>query len=101
MKYYIPYKILIINEQVEKTAQDESFLHCMKLAFDWANRMGLKGKRVFDLYLEKPDYRNYDPLRQHHTLWCKLECTEQDRKAWEKLREEQAFQYVLDLLKEE
>ena len=101
MQSYIPYRILTINEQVEKTAQDESFLYCMKLVFDWANQMGIKGQRVFSLHLETPNSNNYNPLRQHKVLWCKIECTEEERKAWEKLGEEQVVQYVRDLLNEE
>jgi hypothetical protein len=100
MKEYIPHRLLVINDQVEKSTQDETFMHCMKMAFQWANDMGLKGKKVFGLFLETPDPSKYDPLRQHSSLWCKIECTKEEREQWEEMKDLQVKQYVNDILKE-
>ncbi len=100
MKYYIPHRILIIHEQVVRSKDDESFLHAMKIAFNWANEMGIKGKRVFGMYLELPDKENYNLLKQHSSLWCQIECTKEERKRWEELQEIQVKNYVYDFLNE-
>lgn len=82
MKSFIPHKILVINDQVSVEQHNSTLSQCYALAFDWANRMGLEGKRVFDLLLKAPDYHQ-DPLNCQSVLWCKIECSEEDRKIWE------------------
>lgn len=87
MKTWIPHKILTMNEQVIQTYNDEAFLRCMNLAFDWANQMGIKGQRVFDLTITTPSDRPYDPLNEVISVWCKIECTEEQRQHWQRNRE--------------
>ena len=83
MKSYIPHRILVINDQVVQSALDETLFECYRLAFKWANDMGLQGKKVFDLFLEKPKYDG-DPMNiPRYYLWCKIECTEDERKIWD------------------
>lgn len=93
-KSYIPHRILIINDQINESARDKTLSECYRLAFDWANKMGSQGKKVFDLYLQKPDY-DKDPMNMaRYILWCKIECTIEERKLWEeqqKLNFENAF----------
>lgn len=79
IKYFIPYCILHINEEIEEC---EILMTVMKHAFDWANRMGLEGKRVDSLVLEKP--RRDHPFEILSRLFCEIECTEQERIEWEK-----------------
>lgn len=98
MKSYIPYRILVINCQFIESYQDEVLLQCFRLSLDWANRMGLKGKRVYDFYLEKSDPKN--PLDYLSYLWCKVECTEDERKLWKEQRELNVKHAVYEFLKE-
>ena len=100
MNHYIPHKILIINEQVQQKESDDAFMHCMKLAFQWANDMGINGKKVSNLYLENPNPNVFDPLRQHKALWCKIECTEEERNQWDSLRKIQLDKMIMDQIKE-
>lgn len=87
MKSFIPHRILVINEQVVQEKDEENMTRCYQLAFDWANRMGMKRKRVFDLYLQSPD-PNKDPINIHcqSYLWCKIECTMEERKIWDEIQ---------------
>lgn len=86
MKSYIPHRILIINDQVTHTAMNETVFYCYRLAFDWSNRMGIEGKRVFDLFLEKPKY-DADPLNiPLYSIWCKIECTIEERERWDEMQ---------------
>lgn len=98
---YIPHRLLVINEYAGTNLDDAVMNECYRLAFDWANDMGRKGKRVFGLFLQRPDPKNHDPVRQQSHLWCKIECTVGEREIWEEMQEIQARQYVLDMLKEE
>ncbi len=101
MKSYIPHRILIINEQICKNEEEKILTNCFQLSFDWANRMGLEGKRVFDLFLQKPDERNYNPMRQQSFLWCKIECTIEERKLWDEQQEQNIQKAVIDALSDE
>lgn len=97
MKTYIPYKLLVINEFSENEAMNK----CYRLAFDWANKIGRNGKRVFDLYIQRPDPENYNPLsQQSYNLWCKIECSMREHDIWEEMQELQAKEYVLNMLKD-
>lgn len=98
MKSYIPHQILIINEQIETNEKDKGFMNCMERAFSFANEMGLRGKRVCGLRLQKPGDKNYDPLNARMILWCQIECTIEERENWEKNRENHMSQYIIDLL---
>ena len=100
MKYYIPHRILIINECIIQSKDDENFMNVMKLAFDWSNKMGIQGKKVFGMYLELPNINNFNPLIQHYTLWCKIECNEEQRKIWEENQEIKLKNYFFNLLNE-
>lgn len=82
MKSYIPHRIFVINDQIVHETMDR----CYQLAFDWANRMGMEGKRVFDLCLQRPDPNNFNPLRQQSYLCCKIECTIEEREKWDELQ---------------
>ena len=68
MKSYIPHRLLLINEHVTMSSEDPVFMECMRLAFEWANDMGLQGKKVHSLTLQKPDPNQYNTLRQHKSL---------------------------------
>jgi hypothetical protein len=78
---YIPCCILRLNKQIER---DPVLIQAMRLVFDWANKNGLAGKKVYNLKLDDP---SADPLSLSYGLWCMVECTEEERKAWEKHRE--------------
>lgn len=101
MKSYIPHRILIINEHVQKNENDPVFFHLMKLVFQWSNDMGIENKKVFGLHLQEPDPYNYSPLQQHKSLWCKIECTQEERKQWDDIQEMQIRKAVHDMLKED
>lgn len=97
MKYYIPHRLLLINEQVQ---EDPILMKCMQLAFQWANDMGIKEKKVSHLHLEKPDPYRFDPLNQHYTLCCKIECEEEERSSWNKMKEIEVKKYIFDQISE-
>jgi len=82
VKNYIPKKLLVITYDVNSDVYNDVLIDCLFKSFDWANRMGLEGKKVYDLTLKEPDRDN--PLSTALTLWCKVECSEQERKDWEK-----------------
>lgn len=92
MTSYIPHLILTLTDQVTMNAMDETITEGYRLAFDWANRMGKEGKRVYDLFLQKPTYE--DPLNIRYSLWCKIECTEDERRIWEKNRERMLIESI-------
>jgi hypothetical protein len=101
MNSYIPHRILVINQQITKNADDEALLQAFRLAFDWANRMGQEGKRVFDLYLQRPDINNYNPLANQSYLWCKIECTQEERERWDEIQKVNVTQAVLKAMSED
>lgn len=84
MKSYIPHRLLIINEHISENAEDENFMRSMQLAFDWANQMGLQGKKVSGLNLVKP---HPDILNQRQSLWCIMECSEEEQELWNELKD--------------
>ena len=98
INYYIPHCIVKINSIVEV---DPMFESCMLRVFDWANRMGLEGKKVYSLNLVQPLKDNYDPLNLDSSLWCKLECTKEDREKWEQSRENQIKHAIHTLLEDD
>lgn len=100
-KSFIPHRILVINDQVVQAKDNETLTRCYQLAFDWANRMGKEGKRVFDLFLQRPDPNNYNPMRQQSYLWCKIECTIEERKKWDELQKLNIELAVLNMLGDE
>jgi hypothetical protein len=100
VKSYIHHRLLIINEQVDKNSNDDTFMRCMQISFDWANRMGLEGKRVWRLHLQEPDPNDYNPLAQHKSLWCMIECTIEERTRWEEINKLNIEHAVYDMLKD-
>ncbi len=78
MKSSISHCLLNINQDVQK---DPILMESMKLIFEWANDMGIKGKKVFGLHFVEPDLRKIpaEPYR----IYCRIECSEQEREAWE------------------
>jgi hypothetical protein len=78
---------------------DYIFLHCMQMAFDWANQKGLKGQKVFALHLVEPDKNSL--VRQPHRISCMIECTKEEREAWEKSQEENIIHAVKQAITEE
>lgn len=101
MKSYIPHRLLVINDQIVEAKDNESMERCYQLAFDWANRMGLEGKKVFSLFLERPDPKNFNPMRQQSYLWCKIECTEEERAKWDEIQKLHAEHAVYKMLNDE
>lgn len=101
MKSCIPHRLLVINEHAQENDEDPVFMTCMRLAFQWANDMGLQGKKVHSLTLQKPDPNKYDPIRQQKSLWCKIECEEDERNRWNEMQELQVKQAVYDMLKDD
>lgn len=93
VKNYIPHCILHINEQIDEC---DTLMTIMNHAFDWANRMGLEGKRVGSLVLEKP--RPDHPFAISSRLFCEIECTEKERTEWEKNQKKQLHQAIHDAL---
>ena len=96
MKHFIPHRIFVINEQIEFSNMREIILRCYALAFEWANKMGLEGKRVYDLYLQKPDPINCNSMNTASYLWCKIECTEEERMQWEEQQKLNIIDNVLN-----
>jgi hypothetical protein len=94
MKSCIPHKLLVINAFAEQSMEDPCFMQCMKMAFQWANDMGINGKKVFDLHLERADHNNL--VARPAILWCNIECTIEERERWEKMRELQIKQEVYE-----
>ncbi len=101
MKSYIPHRLLVVNASASNFIDDPVMNECYRLAFDWANEMGRQGKKVFGLRLEKPDEKNYNAMRQHSTLWCQIECTEEERVRWEEMQKFNVQHAVYNLIKEE
>ena len=91
---YIPHCILKIN----RPRDEATLIHCMSLAFNWANEMGLKGKKVMDLTLVDASEESF--VDQPSALFCKIECTEEHRKLWESTRELEIIKCVYDQLKD-
>lgn len=81
MIHFIPHRLLVINE-FDNQSESKILEMCMNLAFQWSNDMGMKGKKVSGLFLERPK-ASYDPLGGRGILWCKIECTEDEYKLWE------------------
>jgi hypothetical protein len=101
MKSYIPHRILVINRAAIEHKDEETLSRCYQLAFDWANRMGQEGKKVFDLFLEKPDYGK-DPLNiGRYYLWCKMECTIEEREKWDVIQKLNIQHAVFTALKDD
>lgn len=80
-----------MNEETEKTFVDylilktvidseEDLIECMKKVFDFANDMGIQGKKVFGLHIDHPSYK--DPLSIQTYFKCKISCSEKERTAW-------------------
>lgn len=99
VKSYIPHKLITLNSQISQNGDDKVLMECFRKAFDWANQMGLEGKRVFDFYFERPDPSN--PFAGQSYIWCKIECTEEERKYWEEMREIKIKLSIYDALNEE
>jgi len=57
MKEWIEHEILKLSHAVN-TDIDPSLQRGISFMFDWANRMGLEGKKVKGLTLEKPKLEN-------------------------------------------
>lgn len=100
MKSYIPHRLLVINQQFNANADDPVLMESMKVAFEWANKMGLEGKSVCNLYLQKADHKEFDPMRQQSILWCKIECTEEERKIWDETQEKYAKLAAINAIKD-
>ena len=75
MKSYISHRLLIIDEHVK--FDDPILIRCMQLAFEWANSMGLQGKKVHSLTIINPDPNQSCLLQNNQTVWCKIECEEE------------------------
>ena len=85
--HYIPKKLLVITDSnVTYTYNDPIFCSCMQKAFQWANEMGLNGKKVSGLHIQTRDFEDMNPLSPHIIIWCQIECTEEERRAWEDMQ---------------
>lgn len=78
---YIPHKIATFNSDFSKFQDDPILVMAMRAVFDYANEMGLKGKRVSDLIIQPPasDPRNFNPLNLNTFIGCKIQCTQEER----------------------
>lgn len=92
---------MVINTQIQTQPDDKAFMEYMRLAFNWANEMGLKGKKVFGLLLKQPDSNNFDPVNTQSILWCQVECTKEERECWEENRKMKMEQWFCDSLRDE
>jgi hypothetical protein len=101
MKLYIYHQLLVFNEQIQQNPDDPVFMRSMELAFQWANDMGLMGKKVFDLHFQEPDPKEYNPMKQQQIIWCKIECTEEERMHWEELQKLNIKNAVNHMLKDD
>lgn len=98
MKSYISHQLMVICDQI--SLPDDILMMCMERAFDWANQMGLEGKKVSNLSLQGPNFLD-DPLAQQSVISCQIECTLDERKLWD---DQQKFNYqqaVRSLLEDE
>lgn len=95
--YYIPYRICVINE-VDFLQTQEVLLTVFRVAFEWANKMGLKGKRVYNLHLQRAAPKSMSPMNCQSYLWCQIECTKEEREIWEEKQKSIAQRVVDDLL---
>jgi hypothetical protein len=75
-KLFIPYRVLVSDEP----PSEKAIWKALGLVFDWANRMGLEGKEIFDLRLLLPEPPS--PLVSVWSLWCKVGCTETEKRAY-------------------
>ena len=99
MKYTIPHTILCINEPIERQAAEDVLLCYLGYAFHWANEMGFKGKKVYGLHLLRGDPTT-TPSRPSE-LRCEIECSLEERKAWEENLETNIKHAVLTALSED
>lgn len=98
MNSYIPHTILVINDQILSAKDDETLSRCYALAFDWANRMGKEGKKVFGLRLKRPDPNDYNPSRMQSYLSCNIGCTVEERQKWDEMQKLRVQKAVYDML---
>lgn len=76
---FTTYKIGTINRKVIEQKDQETLQRFYELAFDWANRMGLQGKKVFGLSLKKTDSQDDNPLNVIYHLCCNIERTIEEK----------------------
>lgn len=74
MTHFILRHLLTVNQNIHK---DPVMLTCMQKLFEWANEAGLKGQKVYGLIM--PDPNPNDPLDSVYRIWCKMECTEEQK----------------------
>ena len=82
--YYIPYKILVINPILENNERESLFFKCQSEIFQWANREGLSGRKVFGFKVVE----NNNPDSIHFgrsEVWCQIECSKEEFEGWEKM----------------
>lgn len=92
-KHFVPHCIMQLNEFI---TEDPVLVMAMKHLFRWANDMGLQGKTVSHLILVPPDTKN--PMYCSYKLLCQIQCTEEERKVWEEVREMNISKAVNDML---
>jgi hypothetical protein len=94
MKEFIPHGIMTLNEYcVEDPVMMMAFQHI----FVWANEMGLKGTKVFNLRFKQCDKTN-NPCVPFGCFGCLVECTSEQRKIWEENKELRIQKFIKDML---
>jgi len=85
MECDIPHTILTLTSQVDYKKQIEILKNAFSLVFDWANDAGLKGEKVSGFSIREDD-PSIGPEYGKTFLWCRIECTKEEREEWEKSR---------------
>jgi len=82
-----------MSNQIQK---DPVLIEVMKKIFVWANEMGLNGNKVSSLTFVDPNDVSFDPVLQMCSLWCKIECTEEEEKKFKEIRKLQIENDILN-----
>lgn len=92
---YIPHRILAINSRLTNESLDPVIMEGMRLIFEWSNKMGLSGQRVYDLFIDNTSFKS-DPMNQQTFIWCRKECSDEERKKWDELQQINYESYLFD-----
>jgi hypothetical protein len=99
MTFYIPRCILVLNAPFDYQQEKEIEDYAMARVNYWAEEMRSIGKNVYDITIIEDQGENPLTGRQKR-IFCKIECTEEERKMWEETRKLQIELAVLSALED-
>lgn len=77
IQYSIPYVIVKMHPSIQ--IGNDVYLDLMSRIFEWANKEGLSGKKVYGFKLVTPEVG----IPIQHTLFkCRVECTKEEYMEW-------------------